>query len=105
WHCAALVLLNCGSRAGGSRSRDLRQGRCRSPSRTDPHAHAAPGSTGYRHGEGAPLMSERTGTASRSDWLIGAIKQNPEGLLLLAAGAVLLMRRGSTVGPAMDQQR
>ena len=50
-------------------------------------------------------MSERTGTVSRSDWLIGTIKQNPEGLLLLAAGAVLLMRRGSTVGRAMDEQR
>ena len=28
-----------------------------------------------------------------SDWLISAFKQNPEGLLLLAAGAVLLMRK------------
>jgi hypothetical protein len=28
-----------------------------------------------------------------SDWLVGAFKKNPEGLLLLAAGAVLLMRQ------------
>ena len=28
-----------------------------------------------------------------SDWIISAFKQNPEGLLLLAAGAVLLMRK------------
>jgi hypothetical protein len=31
-----------------------------------------------------------------SDWLLGALKQNPEGLLLLAAGAVLLMRKSGT---------
>lgn len=31
-----------------------------------------------------------------SDWLLGAFKQNPEGLLLLAAGAVLLMRSGGS---------
>jgi len=30
-----------------------------------------------------------------SDWLMGAIKRNPEGLLLLAAGCALMMRTGS----------
>jgi hypothetical protein len=29
-----------------------------------------------------------------SDWLVGAVKNNPEGLLLLAAGCALLMRSG-----------
>jgi hypothetical protein len=39
-----------------------------------------------------------------SDWILGAIKRNPEGLLLLAAGCALMMRRqlvtgeGSTIG-------
>jgi len=31
-----------------------------------------------------------------SDWLMGAVKKNPEGLLLLAAGCALLMRSGSS---------
>jgi hypothetical protein len=29
-----------------------------------------------------------------ADWLLGTFKKNPEGLLLLAAGAVLMMRQG-----------
>ena len=29
-----------------------------------------------------------------ADWLMGTFKKNPEGLLLLAAGAVLMMRQG-----------
>ena len=35
------------------------------------------------------------------EWMLNTIKRNPEGLLLLAAGAVLLMRSGS--GPALRQ--
>ncbi|HJP69784.1 MAG TPA: hypothetical protein VJ846_12870 [Sphingomicrobium sp.] len=31
-----------------------------------------------------------------SDWLMGAVKKNPEGLLLLAAGCALLMRSGNS---------
>ena len=31
--------------------------------------------------------------AGRSEWLLNTVKQNPEGLLLLAAGAVLLLRK------------
>src|SRR5262245_32857219 len=34
-----------------------------------------------------------TRQSTGSDWLINAFKQNPEGMLLLAAGAVLLMRK------------
>lgn len=30
-----------------------------------------------------------------TDWVVGAVKNNPEGLLLLAAGCALLMRSGS----------
>ena len=39
------------------------------------------------------------------DWLLGAMKKNPEGLLLLAAGAVLLMRKTGGLGltNAMNQ--
>jgi hypothetical protein len=34
--------------------------------------------------------------AGRSEWLLNTVKQNPEGLLLLAAGAVLLLRKSSS---------
>ena len=40
-----------------------------------------------------------------ADWLLGAFKKNPEGLLLLAAGAVLMMRQrgnGSTQAMASE---
>lgn len=37
--------------------------------------------------------AERSGA---SDWILGTIKRNPEGLLLLVAGAALLMRSGSS---------
>jgi hypothetical protein len=43
---------------------------------------------------------------SASDWFFGAVKRNPEGLLLLAAGCALLMRSGSRhtrVGQDRDQ--
>ncbi|HET7680812.1 MAG TPA: hypothetical protein VFK79_11855 [Xanthobacteraceae bacterium] len=36
------------------------------------------------------------GGAGMSEWLLGTVRQNPEGLLLLAAGAVLLMRKTSS---------
>ena len=46
----------------------------------------------------------------RGDWILGAIKRNPEGLLLLAAGCALLMRRagfrplhGNGSGPDADR--
>ena len=32
---------------------------------------------------------------STGEWLLNTVKQNPEGLLLLAAGAVLMMRQKS----------
>lgn len=39
-------------------------------------------------------------------WAMRAVKQNPEGLLLLAAGCALLMRQGSASSrPAMSQRR
>jgi len=44
-------------------------------------------------------MTEQSG-AGRSEWLLNAVKQNPEGLLLLAAGAVLLMRRSGFSTPS-----
>jgi hypothetical protein len=33
------------------------------------------------------------------DWILGAIKRNPEGFLLLAAGAALLMRKAAATRP------
>jgi hypothetical protein len=33
-----------------------------------------------------------------SDWLVGAVKRNPEGLLLMAAGCALMMRSGGLFG-------
>jgi hypothetical protein len=44
-------------------------------------------------------MTYQSGSG-RSDWLLNTVKQNPEGLLLLAAGAALLMRRGGPSTPA-----
>jgi hypothetical protein len=48
-----------------------------------------------------------TGNLGTAEWLIGAAKSNPEGLLLVAAGCALLMRRGrsgatSSFGHAED---
>jgi len=40
-------------------------------------------------------MNERTRVANVSDWLWSAMSHNPEALLLLAAGGVLLMRKGA----------
>jgi ElaB/YqjD/DUF883 family membrane-anchored ribosome-binding protein len=56
-------------------------------------------------------MSTTSKTGS-GDWLLNAVKHNPEGLLLLAAGAVLMMRKTSltegtsdTVSQAASQVR
>jgi len=38
------------------------------------------------------------GYSQASDWLIGTVKRNPEGFLLLAAGCALMMRSGRTSG-------
>ena len=43
-------------------------------------------------------MNQRSQFTGTSDWLLHAAKQNPEGLLLLAAGAVLLMRKNGLSG-------
>jgi hypothetical protein len=40
------------------------------------------------------MNRQSQGYSGTSDWLLSALKQNPEGLLLLAAGAALLMRTG-----------
>ena len=45
-------------------------------------------------------MNQRTSAVHTSDWLVRALKDNPEGLFLLAAGAVLLMRKGGPLGRA-----
>lgn len=37
------------------------------------------------------------GTSGAGDWIVGTIKRNPEGLLLLAAGCALLLRSGSSL--------
>jgi hypothetical protein len=41
-------------------------------------------------------QSHKSGRAT-SDWLIGAVKNNPEGLLLLAAGCALMLRSGGSI--------
>ncbi len=43
-------------------------------------------------------MNERRQVSKVSDWLWGAVANNPEGLLLLAAGGVLLMRKSAPAG-------
>jgi hypothetical protein len=41
-------------------------------------------------------MSVQSQTKNASEWLLGAWKKNPEGILLLAAGCALLLRSGSS---------
>jgi len=42
---------------------------------------------------------------STSDWLMGAVKSHPEGLLLLAAGCALMLRSGASKGSAKASGR
>ena len=46
--------------------------------------------------------SEMDTTSQAGDWLMGTARRNPEALLLLAAGACLLMRSGGKAGSAAD---
>ncbi len=39
------------------------------------------------------------------DWIMGAVKSNPEGLLLLAAGCALLLRSGASGRSAHAPER
>ena len=41
------------------------------------------------------MKTPSRGAQSTGEWLMNTIKQNPEGLLLVAAGAVLMMRQKS----------
>ena len=50
-------------------------------------------------------MNQRSQFTSTSDRLLSAVKLNPEGLLLLAAGAVLLMRKNGFSVHAVDRGR
>lgn len=52
-------------------------------------------------------MSHQSHTSGygTSDWLLGAVKSNPEGLLLLAAGCALLMRSGGSSGRTNQASR
>jgi hypothetical protein len=47
--------------------------------------------------------SNTTATGS-ADWLMSAVKKNPEGLLLLAAGCALLLRKGGASGRAQSSR-
>ena len=38
--------------------------------------------------------SDRDTYSQASDWLLGAVRRNPEALLLMAAGCCLMMRGG-----------
>lgn len=42
----------------------------------------------------------QTGGAGVGEWVLNTIKQNPEGILLLAAGAVLMMRNSTSASEA-----
>ena len=42
------------------------------------------------------INSSRRQDEGSGEWILGALRRNPEGLLLLAAGAALLMRRSGT---------
>ena len=43
----------------------------------------------------------RTGGAGVGEWVLNTIKQNPEGILLLAAGAVLMMRNSTSASEGL----
>jgi hypothetical protein len=45
-----------------------------------------------------------TSPGSTADWLLSTFKRNPEGLLLLGAGAVLLMRQGRGNGSGQGRE-
>jgi hypothetical protein len=49
-------------------------------------------------------MNERTQVAKASDWLWSAVAHNPESLLLLAAGGVLLMRNSAPAGSRVGER-
>jgi hypothetical protein len=47
--------------------------------------------------------SSRSFLTDNGEWMLNAVKRNPEGLLLLAAGAVLMLRSGTRAsGPAQS---
>jgi hypothetical protein len=47
--------------------------------------------------------SSRSFLTDNGEWMLNAVKRNPEGLLLLAAGAVLMLRSGARAsGPAQS---
>ena len=45
-------------------------------------------------------MQSRSFLTDNGEWMLNAIKRNPEGLLLLAAGAVLMLRTGARASGA-----
>ena len=95
-HRAPLVLSHRGGRSRSRRRRRLCQRQRGRARRNHADAYHSPNQTRHRDSQGAIEMSASAGNTS--DWLLGAVKKNPEGLLLLAAGAVLLMRKAGGMG-------
>ena len=89
--CDALGMSDRGGRPRRGRSSGICKGSCRCRRRSHAEPHYSSSQTRYRDSQGATFMSRQSTTGS--DWLLGAVKQNPEGLLLLAAGACLLLRK------------
>ena len=50
-------------------------------------------------------MNQRMQLSGASEWLMNVAMRNPEGLLLVAAGAVLLMRKGVSAERTGDRER
>jgi hypothetical protein len=48
---------------------------------------------------------DREGSSPVADWVTAAVRRNPEGLLLLAAGCALLMRTGGSSRNVSTRQR
>ena len=48
---------------------------------------------------------DREGFSPAADWVTAAVRRNPEGLLLLAAGCALLMRTGGSSRNVSTRQR
>src|SRR6188474_522641 len=94
------------SRRGSVLSWPFRGGDRVAPDPNGPTSH-----TRHQDSQGATDMSrypDNDTSFQAGDWLAGAARRNPEGLLLLAAGACLLMRsRGSASSrsPVRSQYR
>ena len=97
-HRIALVMLDRGQHPYRAWGVSIFQRTRKSRRRPYTKAHSQQHQTRHNDRQGATNMTEHSNKSGigRSDWLLGSLKANPEGLLLLAAGCALLMRSGTS---------